>query len=181
MFTVERHRWVVDVGGLDVLVYVGQVSWLGSVYGGDRGHPVWGPVVRSFQRNHCAVVHSLQAPKRVLWHGEAKEQEEAAAEAEQVVAGLRSGSWHWATAATTTSGVQRALRRWTGRRERRAGVRRSCQASTGSNRASFSASGAWKAAIHWSRSLRRIGASFQGGAGFRASMRRQSSSTGTSR
>ena len=110
---MERHRWVVNVSGEDVLVYVGQVSWFGTIYGGDRGHLVWGPVMRFFQRNHCVVVHSLQTPKRVLWHGEGRPEEEAVAEAEQVVAGLGSGSWHWTTAPTATSGVQRALRRWT--------------------------------------------------------------------
>ena len=50
----------------------------------------------------------------------------------------------------------------------------------GSNRASSPASGASKMAIHSSRSARRIGALTQGGSAFRASMRRQSSSTGTS-
>jgi hypothetical protein len=51
----------------------------------------------------------------------------------------------------------------------------------GSNNASSAASGAWKMASHSSKSARPIGSLSQGGAEFRASIRRQSSSVGTSR
>lgn len=50
-----------------------------------------------------------------------------------------------------------------------------------SNNASSAASGAWKRVDHSSRWARRIGSLSQGGSEFRASMRRQSSSVGTSR
>ena len=51
----------------------------------------------------------------------------------------------------------------------------------GSNSANSDASGAWKIATHSSRSARVIGSASQGGDEFRISMRRQSSSGGTSR
>jgi len=51
----------------------------------------------------------------------------------------------------------------------------------GSNKASSAASGAWKRLSQPSRSARRIGWPSQGGCEFRAWMRRQSSSAGTSR
>ncbi len=51
----------------------------------------------------------------------------------------------------------------------------------GSNNASSEASGAWKIARHSSRSERPIGSLSQGGAEFRTSMRRQSSSMDASR